>query len=292
MNAKPYLPITIDRFRSMDMPSETEIAQMRPLVDECQLELDNYSEEIEKLSEILTTLKRKRDELQAYRDRQTSFFSPVRKLPVEILTEIFSLCCDTGLVINDKVSASALSLSQTCSFWHRVMLSRPGLWSTSFINLCKVGPDTGPCLHDLLKIYLFRSANGPGLSFEVTARTEYQYRYVDEPDSEGWSIFETLLRARESWKRASFDLNWELYSSDMSNYVDGSVLWPQTAPQDKLEHLSIKWLEGQEPPFNEPTLFWEFRECLIAALSASSRVSFPPKFPVSSIQIREEALCP
>ncbi|KAK7439807.1 hypothetical protein VKT23_017383 [Stygiomarasmius scandens] len=241
----------------MDIPSNTDITRIIPVLDECQTDLDHYSEEIEKLSETLATLKRKKDELQAYRDHQASFVSPVRRLPAEVLMEIFTLCCSTGLTIKgfkDKVSAPTLFLSQTCSFWHRVTLSTPALWSNLSINLCEFKPNNGTRLHNLLKLYLNRSIEGPGLSFEVSAYEEYQH--TERLDTEGWAAFGTLLRARDIWTRASFNLPWILYS-DVFERLDGFHLWKRGAHLPNLKHLSIKWpKEYIDSEFGSEELFF------------------------------------
>ncbi|KAK7439831.1 hypothetical protein VKT23_017403 [Stygiomarasmius scandens] len=252
IDVKPHPPITIQRFRSLDTPSDVEVAQIRPVIKDCQRDLDRYSEEIQKLSETLATLKRQRDELQTYRDRQSSFISPVRKLPVEILANIFSLCCDSGLVIDKEISAPALTLSHTCSFWRRVTLSRPELWSTLSVDLHKFRSGAEARLHELLALFLDRSETGSGICLEVSAYDDNEY-YAHALDPEGWSAFVILLRGRNRWKEVSFELSWDLYTAvsyvGISVFLEGSDL-------GNLEHLSVGWLEDQRIPPNKPPFFF------------------------------------
>ncbi|KAJ7216382.1 hypothetical protein GGX14DRAFT_604528 [Mycena pura] len=80
-----------------------------------------------------------RCELQSYYDDCQSIFAPIRRLPNEILAEIFSLFCDPfsperpapPLLTDMELLAHSwlLAVSQVCSRWHSIIMDTPTLWS-------------------------------------------------------------------------------------------------------------------------------------------------------------------
>ncbi|KAK7038383.1 F-box domain-containing protein [Favolaschia claudopus] len=94
----------------------------------------------------LAQLQAERDELQEqYTDLQ-SLCAPIRRLPSEILVEIFATCWDsfiaaidaTPLSPNDEIlrlaQAPLMTLSQVCARWHSIALHTPALWSNIYLN--------------------------------------------------------------------------------------------------------------------------------------------------------------
>lgn len=65
-----------------------------------------------------------------------SYLAPIRRLPVEVLTNIFELCCIDGICFVEcsrfrtVTHCPQLVLSAVSHFWREVVTSRPGLWST------------------------------------------------------------------------------------------------------------------------------------------------------------------
>ncbi|THU97697.1 hypothetical protein K435DRAFT_558650, partial [Dendrothele bispora CBS 962.96] len=107
-------------------------------------EIARYNQEIDRLPLTLSALETRRDGLIRGRDIQQSRISPVRKLPVEILGDIFALCAHfperdekeqlsahrrRNKVTSITPSLPILSISQTCGLWRKLCLSRPELWT-------------------------------------------------------------------------------------------------------------------------------------------------------------------
>ncbi|THU89872.1 hypothetical protein K435DRAFT_677003, partial [Dendrothele bispora CBS 962.96] len=119
----------------MWIPSESEASQIEQEIVDCSSDIAKYDTEIETLEGVLEELRRKRCEIQRYSDERRSLLSPIRKLPIEILGEIFAASCSGyGLLITTnpepegKISAHTLTLSHVCSQWRNFVISTPSLW--------------------------------------------------------------------------------------------------------------------------------------------------------------------
>ncbi|KAJ7673660.1 hypothetical protein DFH06DRAFT_1172973 [Mycena polygramma] len=104
-------------------------------------DLARYDDEIHAMQEALSQLISERQILQEYSDGCRSLFAPVRRLPTEILTEIFALCRPTQIQLfnpledfpqdEDERAAQShlLPLAQVCWRWYETVIGTPGLRS-------------------------------------------------------------------------------------------------------------------------------------------------------------------
>ncbi|KAJ7673716.1 hypothetical protein DFH06DRAFT_1173112 [Mycena polygramma] len=123
-------------------PDTESGAHFRFIIASSAPDLARYDEAIHAIQETLTRLILERKALQDYSDGCCSLFAPVRRLPPEILAEIFALCRPVQLRIFDpsedypedaaeRVSQShLLPLSQVCCSWRETVIGTPKLWGT------------------------------------------------------------------------------------------------------------------------------------------------------------------
>ncbi|KAF5359121.1 hypothetical protein D9756_003480 [Leucocoprinus leucothites] len=85
----------------------------------------------------LASLQRKHDELVKEMKRYhftinaiNSLHSPWRRLPIELLAEIFSYCQPDDITQGPSVRSVPLTLTQVCSSWYRIATDIPHLWSS------------------------------------------------------------------------------------------------------------------------------------------------------------------
>ncbi|KAK7466086.1 hypothetical protein VKT23_004811 [Stygiomarasmius scandens] len=282
----PHSPVSDEQLRSMHIPSGLELTQMLSVVEDCQRDLDNHDEEIGRLSKVLGDLRKQRDKLQNQRDRYAYMCSSIRKLPVEILAQIFAECCDEhSLFINKSgIGTPALDLSQTCSFWRRVMLSRPEFWSGLYIDI--VQADEYLYGFNLVDLHLNRSEGGSGLTLDVTAsvlREEYSF-YVTANGLNNGSLclLESLFSTRHRWVAVHFDLDWSIYEIMHRHLTSTSD--PQTFEgQWRMKTLSLEW-RSIPVHLKCPAFFYILGEAsTLRSLSLSSfRQQFP--FPFQNLQ--------
>ncbi|KAJ7685793.1 hypothetical protein DFH06DRAFT_970642 [Mycena polygramma] len=101
--------------------------------------LAQYDSEIERVQETLQQLRADREKLQEFLDRCRSLPSPVRRLPPEILHEIFAFLSgpSTGWTdsLADVAKSDLLRISAVCASWRNLVLGSPRLWSEIALHL-------------------------------------------------------------------------------------------------------------------------------------------------------------
>ncbi|KAJ7445292.1 hypothetical protein FB451DRAFT_1055675 [Mycena latifolia] len=144
-----------DLLRSNSLPREA--SHFQSVIASAAADLVDYDTAIERFQQMLRTMASERAALQDYSDRCRSVFAPVRRLPTEILGEIFSLC--------------ALEPMQLFVFWEhktpRNNIDRVAQthllrsWATIDVDLSETQPRDITKITKLLSLSLRRSANYP-----------------------------------------------------------------------------------------------------------------------------------
>ncbi|KAJ7116198.1 hypothetical protein C8R43DRAFT_1078061 [Mycena crocata] len=130
--------------RSHSLPNRSDQWHFRSIIASSPSDVARYESDIDLLENLLDRLKSERAALQDYTVGCHSLFSPIRRLPNEVLTEIFALCApelypyysSQGTVHSFKTSLERaaqvhlLRLSQVCCRWHEVVTCTPSLWAT------------------------------------------------------------------------------------------------------------------------------------------------------------------
>ncbi|KAL1675899.1 hypothetical protein EV122DRAFT_280683 [Schizophyllum commune] len=135
------------------------LERSRASTQKCLAELER---EIEGLQKALQWSLGARAEVKHLLDVQDAYFAPVRKLPIEILSEIFILCCGKSTNLTGERCAP-LDLSAVCKVWRDTMLDIPEIWSN--FKLCSKGRGSGTIDENLLarrlKAFLAHSRDLP-----------------------------------------------------------------------------------------------------------------------------------
>ncbi|KIK62060.1 hypothetical protein GYMLUDRAFT_224310, partial [Collybiopsis luxurians FD-317 M1] len=162
----------LERLRQGDF-AETPLL-LDPFFQDAIPRLAEYDHHIALLEEAFQKLKGARDGFKHSVDMRRSMLAPVRRLPADVLVEIFSLYIqDCGLLrrIDGRIYSLALlgkhlifspsfTLSHVCSFWRRVAFSKSTFWSSFALDLKVLGAFEGATkLTDTLSECLSRSAN-------------------------------------------------------------------------------------------------------------------------------------
>ncbi|KAF9263882.1 hypothetical protein L218DRAFT_841500, partial [Marasmius fiardii PR-910] len=103
------------------------------LVD-AEADLKAYQDEINGLKTRLIVLETRRDSLKEVIGNYRSLLSPIRRMPSEILTRIFSLCCGTNDITHEKPPV-VMVLARVCGYWRKIVLTAPHLWSSMTFRL-------------------------------------------------------------------------------------------------------------------------------------------------------------
>ncbi|KAF5356429.1 hypothetical protein D9758_009506 [Tetrapyrgos nigripes] len=177
------LQFSRDRIRSPGSPTSSESIQLSELISNVEQDLSDYKEDIQIVENVLLDLKRKKGELERYVDHCKAYLSPIRRLPTEIMSEIFLIYQDLHwsdredrqfrepltrpVMAYSSPAMTALVLSSVCKLWYTITLATPQLWSRFSLQI------RGKCgsLFHLLEIYLSRSKQHP-LTFDVDVNGE------------------------------------------------------------------------------------------------------------------------
>ncbi|KAJ7609135.1 hypothetical protein FB45DRAFT_805804 [Roridomyces roridus] len=118
--------------KSNEPPNAAEAAFLRAVVPDTAARLACLEQEISRLKERLAVLETERAELADYQSQNAAILSPLRRMPSELIAEIFSWSLPTiDEMDGDRsdVKKSPWALAQVSSRWRNISLSTPSLWS-------------------------------------------------------------------------------------------------------------------------------------------------------------------
>ncbi|KAJ7655988.1 hypothetical protein DFH06DRAFT_1473737 [Mycena polygramma] len=192
------LPGSHDRKRVRDLlrtssppPDPDSESHFRCIIASSTSDLARYDNEIHAMQEVLNRLISERSTLQDYSDECRGVFAPVRRLPPEILAEIFALCRPGRIRLFDALEdwpqdcaqratqSHLLRLSQVCCSWYDTVTGTPKLWATIEAALIPNPDKTIPLLWQSLE----RSGSCP-LTIHCTA----------DPSAETMACFEVMAQ--------------------------------------------------------------------------------------------------
>ncbi|KAJ6598591.1 hypothetical protein B0H10DRAFT_1729467, partial [Mycena sp. CBHHK59/15] len=103
-------------------------SRLRSVIASAPHDLSCYDEDISAIQQVLDRLVAARSTLQVYADKCQSVFSPIRRLPSEVLLEIFNMPTAQER-LRRLAKPHLLNLSQVCSTWHTLAIGTPALWA-------------------------------------------------------------------------------------------------------------------------------------------------------------------
>ncbi|KAF9265532.1 hypothetical protein L218DRAFT_898335, partial [Marasmius fiardii PR-910] len=143
--------------------TEHEIQSIQSFLLEPQRKLDVLNHQITQLEETLSKLKTERESLQKYVVQHRALLTPFRRLPDELISEIFVQCLDLYPVRSTK--HAPLLLTTICKSWRRVALKTPHLWCSIHLSIPEVPKfPGGPLVKDRMlgaERWLERSGSVP-----------------------------------------------------------------------------------------------------------------------------------
>ncbi|KAJ7050009.1 hypothetical protein C8F01DRAFT_1180448 [Mycena amicta] len=149
-----------DRLHTNYVPTDSEMEAISADVASHLLELKDIEQRIDALSA-------RRAELQQYVDAHKALISIPRRLPRDIIAEVFLACLPAPLV-----------LSHICSVWRKIALTAPRLWASLHVPLQFIAADVDrtPILEEWLK----RSGACPlSLSIRGESQPEWGETYTE-----------------------------------------------------------------------------------------------------------------
>ncbi|KAK7054317.1 hypothetical protein VNI00_003510 [Paramarasmius palmivorus] len=197
--------------------------------EEARARMQQSAQQLEKLRTAIRTLEAEQTALQQYITESQSLSAPIRKLPVEILGDIFSLVCNrgTGNIFGKKSYLPSLYLIGVCSFW------RMSCWQG---RICGPRLTAAPLHVSVFSGYWSNTSN-------ASSATE-------------WKILSLLLEHAHRWSSATLRLDFQLYveasakitavlEGDDANSDSGYESHPDepSKPFTRLKVLDLSWFD-------------------------------------------------
>ncbi|KAJ7755561.1 hypothetical protein B0H16DRAFT_1458635 [Mycena metata] len=181
------------------VPSDGDCQRIRELLAGPRREAAKLTEEIERLHALIKELTEKRDNLNEFIDPHLALISPIRRLPHDVVAEIFAACLppDRNAVIQG--TESPLLLCHICQAWRTLALSTPRLWASLHI----VGPPTPPKLHQINEAVAWWLAKSGGLPLSISIVQSSWASW----DTDFSILVQTLVQYASRWQRIRFRLN-------------------------------------------------------------------------------------
>ncbi|KAF8213658.1 hypothetical protein K438DRAFT_1547607, partial [Mycena galopus ATCC 62051] len=111
-------------------PTDDEVVDIKDFLVEPTLRLKELGDKIAELQQTIDKLAEERDGIRTYVEAHKALISPVRRLPLDIMQEIFIACLPTHRNCVMSASEAPVLLGRICSSWRALSLSTPRLWAS------------------------------------------------------------------------------------------------------------------------------------------------------------------
>ncbi|KAF8966786.1 hypothetical protein BDZ97DRAFT_602005 [Flammula alnicola] len=157
-----------DKLHTNYLPSTTEITEIKEYVSSVNDKVSAYDARIAELEAALQEMTKKRTRLQEVARAHEGLVSPLRRLPPEILQDIFVWCLPQNRNAVMHASEAPVLLGRVCSEWRRISIGTPEVWSSLHIvppNVNFSNPTSSTARfqrkRDLIEMWLGRSGACP-----------------------------------------------------------------------------------------------------------------------------------
>ncbi|KIK71478.1 hypothetical protein GYMLUDRAFT_337345 [Collybiopsis luxurians FD-317 M1] len=221
----------LSKSRANHVPNSIEQSRLTSYCEDVKATLPYIDYQIVQLEQMTKKLIRKRIELERTSDLSQSLLSPIRKLPPEILNEIFLAVCSSEAAVTvgpnrPKISSAFIPVSQVCAFWRALVLSRSTLWSSLDINFMSVRPSES--FARSLTRYI-------SLSKAAEMRLRMGFGHVRIMTVERNRVLAALCEKSNQWKELHLDFNDCIYSAG----IFGRFAAPGSLDYSSLEKLTV-----------------------------------------------------
>ncbi|KAF9462331.1 hypothetical protein BDZ94DRAFT_1166130, partial [Collybia nuda] len=190
------------------VPTKDEVDEIRQLLVDPVDQLDQLDAELTRLQNSIDMLYLKRSQLHNDIVRHRNLIAPLRRIPEELLQEIFFRCLPVDHNAVMSCFEAPLLFGRVCSQWRRVSLSTPRLWSSIHIVLPgdispgdpSVAINQIPSIHGAVKEWLDRSG---GLPLSISL---FQVPYVYASQARMDELMSSLIQFSSRWKNVALIL--------------------------------------------------------------------------------------
>ncbi|KAF7368653.1 hypothetical protein MVEN_00189500 [Mycena venus] len=237
-------------------PSNEEILQIKELLIEPTLRMKELDDEIAALQKAIDKLRGERDGLCTYVDAHKALISPVRRLSLDIIEQIFIACLPTHRNCAMSASEAPVLLGRICGSWRTISLSMPRLWSRLHIVQPNVKLDGTDGIRtpmddsekldqrlESTKMWLGRSGQCP-LSISVEGVSEPRVMHTATPSPpRSTLLLQALVPFASRWQHIHITADSSAFNA-MSHLVEGDVPMLETLSirySQSIPHREVRW---------------------------------------------------
>ncbi|KAJ7283852.1 hypothetical protein C8J57DRAFT_1498855 [Mycena rebaudengoi] len=182
------------------VPSDAQCNDIRTLVSDAEETVAAMDSDIADLRAAVDKLLTQREKLCADISAHQALVTPARRLPRDIIQELFAACLPADRNPVMDASDAPIILTQICRSWRTIALSTPCLWARLHVVISDKAEKTSQ-LADRVKAWVGRSGVLPLSLSVVLSRT-----FVETPEGceNAAKIFATLAAYSRRWKRIEF----------------------------------------------------------------------------------------
>ncbi|KAJ6598527.1 hypothetical protein B0H10DRAFT_1826383, partial [Mycena sp. CBHHK59/15] len=140
------------------VPSDVDCQRIRALLVGPRQEAEELTQEIGRIQAMLDALTQKCDHLANFIDAHLALVSPARRLPDDVVWEIFEASLPSKYAVMDGAK-SPLLLCQICRPWRRLAQSTPRLWAS--LHVVAGSNDEMEKMNDAVNVWIARSGSVP-----------------------------------------------------------------------------------------------------------------------------------
>ncbi|KAF5343342.1 hypothetical protein D9758_014181 [Tetrapyrgos nigripes] len=205
-----------------------DVQCIRKSLHEAECDVRRYDDEIRRMEARIVSLRNEQQAILFRVDQYRSLLAPIRKVPPEVLGNIFTLCCSVESKIAERIDSPPIRLSQVCAGWRELAMTTAPLWARLNIDLNRDMDQmpSGDKMKSMLDTHLTLSKNSP-LTLSVTIPS----RWDDLEQAQ--VVIDCIVPHSSRWQDVSLDISRELLMGPIFAAIKGNLsqlqslfLWP------------------------------------------------------------------
>ncbi|KAF7376859.1 hypothetical protein MSAN_00103400 [Mycena sanguinolenta] len=266
----------VSRLGTNYCPTDEEILEINALLVEPTLRLKGLDDEITKLQKAIDKLAEERNRVAAYVEAHKALISPVRRLPLDIIQELFIACLPTHRNCVMSASEAPVLLGRVCSSWRAISHTTPRLWSSLHVvePLQNLADPTSASFEEkvarrleITQTWLGRSGQCP---LSISLQSAPDGTSPTGSPTTSMQFMETLISFAHRWQHIQFTAPRSLLLKVMSHF-DAEVPLLESVTFHTQGHNRLRSSWG---PFNM------LRGARISSLSIPAAIFLPENLPL------------
>ncbi|KAJ7679265.1 hypothetical protein DFH06DRAFT_1166167 [Mycena polygramma] len=184
-------------------PSEVDCERIRNLLLAPLKEAAELAEEIKRLRSVISQLTEKRERLDNFIRPHLALISPARRLPADVVVEIFTACLPWNRNATMSSTQAPLLLCHVCRAWRNLALSTPRLWAS--LHIVAYTPKLNQ-LNEAVDVWLSRSGVLPLSISLVRYYKSARDTALRSSDTDFSTLVHTVAHYSSRWSRMRFKL--------------------------------------------------------------------------------------